>query len=70
LLTGHLNQDDRLLAFGRQFQNLLTAQLARPPLDQLMAEQAEEEKRAAEEARQEKPPQHGASSGDQGGSNG
>ncbi len=38
LLTGRLNDDDRLLALAMACQNELTAQRERPPLDQLLEE--------------------------------
>lgn len=49
LITGHLNDESRLLALSLAYQRQLTAHLERPPLDELMAAKAEEEKKAAEE---------------------
>ena len=34
VFTGHLGQDDRLLAFARAYQNLVDAHMQRPPLDE------------------------------------
>lgn len=42
LLTGGLNDDDRLLALGQACQQRLVAHRRRPPLDRLLAEQAAE----------------------------
>lgn len=37
VITGHLNDDERLLAFGNRYQNQLTAHLEHPPLDERKA---------------------------------
>jgi Asp-tRNA(Asn)/Glu-tRNA(Gln) amidotransferase A subunit family amidase len=47
LLTGRLNDDDRLLALALAYQNELTAHHAHPPLDQQMEEKLAAEARAA-----------------------
>ena len=43
LITGHLNDDDRLLAFARAYQQRVTAHLERPPLDEMMSKKAAKE---------------------------
>ena len=54
LITGHLNDDDRLLAFARAYQHRVTAHLERPPLDEMMSKKTAEEA-AKEAAGEEKP---------------
>ena len=49
LLTGRLNDDDRLLAIAMAYQQQLTAHLERPPLDEQIVEKIAAEKKAAEE---------------------
>ena len=53
LITGHLNHDDRLLAFGRAFQQQVTAHLERPPLDELIERKAKDEKKESESKKKE-----------------
>lgn len=52
LLTGRLNDDERLLALSLAYQRHLTAHLERPPLDELMQAKAKEEKEAAQKKEQ------------------
>ncbi len=48
LLTGRLNDDDRLLALAMAYQNELTAHQQRPPLDEMLAEKAIEDAKTDE----------------------
>ncbi len=52
VFTGRLYEDDRLLALAHAYQNSITAQLDRPPLDELIEAKVVDEKEAAEKAKQ------------------